>query len=75
MMNFKIHCLLLILTLCVREGLTEEYEAHLGAKTVLLQVRVGFLCFVWKVFEGEDLYYGLEHDPLRIYAKGHCTIH
>ncbi|XP_029910655.1 inter-alpha-trypsin inhibitor heavy chain H6 [Myripristis murdjan] len=36
-MNFKIHCLLLILTLCVREGLTEEYEAHLGAKTVLLQ--------------------------------------
>ncbi|XP_071381649.1 inter-alpha-trypsin inhibitor heavy chain H6 [Centroberyx affinis] len=36
-MTFKIQCILFIFTLYVQEGLSGEYEAHLGAKTVLLQ--------------------------------------
>uniref|UniRef100_UPI003AADC479 inter-alpha-trypsin inhibitor heavy chain H6 n=1 Tax=Centroberyx gerrardi TaxID=166262 RepID=UPI003AADC479 len=36
-MTFKIQCILFIFTLYVHEGLSGEYEAHLGAKTALLQ--------------------------------------
>ncbi|XP_056131502.1 inter-alpha-trypsin inhibitor heavy chain H6 [Lampris incognitus] len=36
-MAFKMKCVLMILTFCVQDGLTERYEAHFGAEKVLLQ--------------------------------------
>lgn len=38
-MNLKIQCILLFFTFYVQGGLTGDYEAHLGASS-LLQVRI-----------------------------------
>ncbi|KAF1390014.1 hypothetical protein PFLUV_G00053660 [Perca fluviatilis] len=39
MMNLRIQCILVFLTLYVQEGLTRDYEANLGANVLLQRVR------------------------------------
>ncbi|XP_037337087.2 inter-alpha-trypsin inhibitor heavy chain H3 [Pungitius pungitius] len=38
-MNFKIQCILVFFTFCMQEGLSKDYEANLGADSLLQRVR------------------------------------
>lgn len=72
-MNFKIHCILVVFTFYVQEGLSRDYEANLGAN-ILLQVYFTLLYFYFfSVVRQKSLkvtlYCFLKHTPLKTQAE------